>query len=102
MTETKITWRPIRDGLIVKRDPPHKKTASGVDLPETSVPLPSVGTVLKVGPGRVDDKGNRHAMEIQPGQRVIFARNVGVPLEQGDDSVIVITERDIMGVDESN
>ena len=94
-------WRPIRDGLIVKRDKPRRKTEGGVDLPESSVPLPSVGVVLQAGPGRVDEKGIRHAMDIKPGQRVVFARNVGVQLDPDDETVIVISERDVMAIDHS-
>lgn len=98
---SEINWRPTGDRLIVKRVEAKKKTASGVELPESAVPLPSVATVLHVGPGRLDEKGVRHAMEIRIADRVVFAKNAGVEFDEDDKSLLVISERDVMAIDRS-
>ena len=54
--------RPLADRVIVKRLENETKTASGIVIPDNAAEKPDHGEVLAVGPGRLDDDGDRIAM----------------------------------------
>jgi len=49
-------------------------TKSGIVIPDTAKEKPQEGTVIAVGKGKVSDKGDRVALEVKEGDRVLFAK----------------------------
>lgn len=49
-------------------------------LPESSIKIPTRGTVVEVGPGYVQPDGSRLPLDIEPGMRVEFRLDPGVPV----------------------
>jgi chaperonin GroES len=72
MAKTKSAIRPLHDKILVKRDEPETRTASGIFLPESSVEKLNEAKVLAVGPGALDKKGNRLPMGVTVGDRVLI------------------------------
>lgn len=60
------------DRVLVQRIKAETKTASGILLPESSVKELNEAKVLAVGPGLLDKKGNRIAMGVAPGDKVLI------------------------------
>ena len=58
-TATKVSIKPLEDRVVVQANEAETTTASGLVIPDTAKEKPQEGTVLAVGPGRVDDKGAR-------------------------------------------
>ncbi|KLJ06670.1 chaperonin GroES [Blastomyces silverae] len=63
---------PLLDRVLVQRVKAEAKTASGIFLPESSVKELNQGKVLAVGPGALDKKGNRIAMGVTVGDKVLI------------------------------
>lgn len=67
---------PLQDRIVVKPDTEaHTKTASGIIIPDTvSKEKPEQGTVVAVGPGKLNEKGERTAVAVKPGDKVLFSK----------------------------
>ena len=71
--------------MLVQRLKPEAKTASGIFLPETAVKELNEAKVLAVGPGALDKSGNRVAVSIQPGDKVLIPQFGGIPIKVGEE-----------------
>ena len=73
-------------------------TASGLVLPDTAKEKPQEGKVLAVGPGRVDDNGNRVPVDVAVGDVVIYSKYGGTEVKYGADEFIILSSRDILAI----
>ena len=87
---------PLGDRVVIKPIPRDEVTKSGLVLPDTAKEKPQEGEVVAVGPGRLSDDGNRIAMEVKKGERVIYARYAGTELRIDDEEYIILRESDIL------
>jgi len=93
-----INVRPLADRVLIKPAPREEVTKSGIVLPDTVKEKPQDGTVVAVGPGRVDDKGVRVPLELKKGDRVIYAKYAGTEIKIDNDEYIILRESDILAV----
>ncbi|HLR58725.1 MAG TPA: co-chaperone GroES, partial [Beutenbergiaceae bacterium] len=54
-----VSIKPLEDRVVIKTLEAEQTTASGLVIPDTAKEKPQEGEVVAVGPGRVDDNGNR-------------------------------------------
>lgn len=94
-TATKI--RPLGDRIVVKVVK-EEKTAGGLLLPDTAQEKPQTGEVLAVGPGKVLDNGSRQAVDVNVGDKILFAKYSGTEVKLDGDTYLLIAEKDILGV----
>lgn len=90
--------RPLGDKVVVKPAKVEEKTESGIILPGSAQEKPHQGTVVAVGPGPRDEKGNHIALDVKEGDRVIYGKFGGVDLKYEDEEYIVLSEKDILVV----
>jgi len=91
--------RPLSDKDIVKALPKEEMTKAGIILPETvDKERPEQGEVIAVGPGKLLDNGNRAAMSIKVGDKVVFKKYSPDEVKLGDVEYLVIAESDVMAV----
>ena len=69
--------RPLHDRVVVRRIEEDAMSAGGIVLPDTASEKPSQGEVLAVGPGKVDDNGDRRALDVAVGDKIIFGQYAG-------------------------
>ena len=93
--------RPLADRVIVKRLENETKTASGIVLPDNAAEKPDQGEVLAVGPGRLDDDGDRMPMSVKVGDRVLFGKYSGQTVKVDGDELLVMKEDDLFAVVEA-
>lgn len=94
-----MTLLPLNDRLIIDAGKKEEKTASGLILPETaSQERPEQGTVIAVGPGRLDDKGNRVPMTVKVGNKIVFKKYSPDEVKVDDKEYLVISESDVLAV----
>ena len=98
MAAVGVKLRPMGDRLVVKPLARETVTRSGIVLPDTAKEKPQEGEVLAVGPGKVLDNGRRSAMEVQTGNRVLFAKYSGTEVKIDGEEYLILRESDIMGV----
>ncbi len=91
--------RPIGERVVIRPEQKEATTVSGIVLPDSAQEKPIQGEVVAVGPGRVNDKGERIPLDVKVGDSVIFAKFVGTTVKQdGVDYLIVNGDRDILCV----
>jgi chaperonin GroES len=94
-----IKLKPLGDRLVVEAIEQDETTASGILIPETAKEKPQKGTVLAAGPGRLDDKGKRVAMEVKVGDRVLYTRYGGTEIKLEDNKkVLILRESDVLAL----
>ena len=94
--------RPLHDRVIVKRLDEEKKTASGIVIPDTAAEKPDQGEIIAVGKGKKDDSGKLIALDVKPGDKVLFGKYSGQTVKVKGDELLVMREEDIMGVIEGH
>ena len=90
--------RPLHNRLIVKRLDEDQKTAGGIIIPDTAKEKPQQGTVLAVGPGKRDDKGNVVRMTVQKGDRVLFSKYSGNEIKLDGEETLIVSEDDVLAI----
>lgn len=91
-----ISITPLEDRIVVRPAEAEQTTASGLVLVDSAKEKPQQGEVLAVGPGRVDDSGNRVAMEVAVGDKVIYSRYGGTEVTLGDEDYLILSARDVL------
>ncbi len=98
MAKTTTPLTPIGDHLIVK-PLSESKTASGIVIPDTAKSDKSDrGTVLAVGPGKLQDDGKRAPMEVKVGENVLFSKYAADEVELDDETYLVISMSDVKAI----
>ncbi|MDQ4039026.1 MAG: co-chaperone GroES [Actinomycetota bacterium] len=97
-TATKVNIKPLEDRVVVQANEAETTTASGLVIPDTAKEKPQEGTVIAVGPGRIDDKGNRVPMDVSPGDTVIYSKYGGTEVKYGGEEYLVLSARDLLAV----
>jgi len=95
-TETKTQLIPLADRIVVTALKQDEVTASGLVIPDTAKEKPQQGEVLAVGPGKMDDTGNRIIIELEPGDRILYAKYSGTEIKLDGIDYIVLNEKDIL------
>ena len=94
-------FRPLHDRVVVKRIQEDAKTAGGIIIPDTAQEKPQEGEVIAVGPGALNDKGVRTALDVKAGDRVLFGKWSGTEVKVDGQDLLIMKESDIMGVIEA-
>ena len=82
-----VSIKPLEDRILVRTLEAEQTTASGLVIPDTAKEKPQEGEVLAVGPGRVDDSGNRVPLDIAVGDKVIYSKYGGTEVKySGEES----------------
>ena len=93
-----VTIKPLEDRIVVKTLEAEQTTASGLVIPDTAKEKPQEGEVLAVGPGRVDDNGNRVPVDVAVGDTVIYSKYGGTEVKYAGEEYLILSARDILAV----
>lgn len=89
--------KPLSDRVLVKADAAEEVTSSGLYIPDTAKEKPQQGTVIAVGPGRVEN-GNKIEMTVKEGDKVLYGKYAGTEVTVGDEEYLIMRESDIVGI----
>lgn len=90
--------RPLHDRVVIKRLEAEEKTASGIVLPGNAAEKPDMGEVIAVGNGKILENGERRALELKVGNKVIFGKYSGQTVKVDGEELLVMREEDVMGI----
>jgi len=97
-TATKVSIKPLEDRVVVQANEAETTTASGLVIPDTAKEKPQEGTVIAVGPGRIDDNGNRVPLDVNVGDVVIYSKYGGTEVKYAGEEYLVLSARDLLAV----
>jgi chaperonin GroES len=87
---------PLGDKVVIKPIPQEEVSKGGIVLPDTAKEKPQEGKIIAVGPGRLTEDGNRIAMEVKKGDKVIYSKYAGTEFKLDDEEVVIMREGDIL------
>ena len=92
------SFRPLHDRVVVKRVKEEEKTKGGIIIPDTAQEKPQEGEIVAVGPGNRDEDGERIALDVKAGDRILFGKWSGTEVKIDGEDLLIMKESDIMGV----
>ena len=93
-----ISIKPLEDRIVVQTAEAEQTTASGLVIPDTAKEKPQEGKVVAVGPGRVDDSGNRVPVDVAEGDVVIYSKYGGTEVSSAGEDYLILSARDVLAV----
>ncbi len=93
-----ISIKPLEDRIVIRQVEAEQTTASGLVIPDTVKEKPQEGEVIAVGPGRVDDNGNRVPVDVKVGDTVIYSRYGGTEVKYEGQEYQILSSRDVLAV----
>ena len=93
-----VAIKPLEDRIVIKQVEAEQTTASGLVIPDSAKEKPQEGEVLAVGPGRVDDNGNRVPLDVAVGDKVIYSKYGGTEVKYAGEEYLILSARDILAI----
>jgi chaperonin GroES len=93
-----MAFRPLHDRVLVRRLGSEEKTKGGVIIPDTAQEKPQQGEVVAVGPGLRNEAGAVAALDVKPGDVVLFGKWSGTEVKIDGEDLIIMKESDIFGI----
>ena len=90
--------KPLNDRVLVKRMEEVQVTKGGILIPDTAKEKPIEGKVIAVGPGKMSDQGQRMALQLKEGDRVLFGKYAGTEIKMEGEEYLMMREEDILAV----
>jgi len=93
-----ISIKPLGSRLVVEPIEEEEVTAGGIVLPETAKEKPQKGTVLAIGPGDRNEKGERIPMDVKVGDKVLYAKYSGTEIKYDGKKLLILRESDVLAI----
>ena len=90
--------KPLEDKVLVQIVEAETTTASGLVIPDSAKEKPQEATVIAVGPGRANDKGELTPVGVNEGDTVIFSKYGGTELKYNCEEYLLLSARDLLAV----
>lgn len=92
--------KPLGDRVVVRPKPADEKTESGLYIPDSAKEKPQKGTVVAIGPGRVEN-GNQIDLTVTEGDEVLYGKYAGTEVTIDGEDMLIMRENDIFGIVEN-
>ncbi|WP_300583003.1 co-chaperone GroES [Marivita sp.] len=93
-----MSFTPLHDRVLVRRIEGDAKTSGGLIIPDTAKEKPQEGEIVAVGAGARDEDGERIAMDVKAGDRILFGKWSGTEIKLDGEDLMIMKESDILGV----
>lgn len=91
--------KPLGERVVIKVLASEEKTKSGIVLPDTAKEKPQEGEVVAVGSGKLLENGQKAALDVKVGDRVIYSKYSGTEIKiDGQEYLILNGDRDILAI----
>ena len=91
-------FTPLHDRVVVRRVESDEKTAGGLIIPDSAKEKPAEGEIVSVGAGARDDDGERIAMDVKAGDKILFGKWSGTEITIDGEELLIMKESDILGI----
>ncbi len=92
------TLAPLGDRVLVERLEAEEWTSGGIVLPDSAKEKPIQGKVVAIGEGRRTDTGKQVALEVKPGDRILFGKFAGTEVKVDGEEYLIMKEDDILAI----
>jgi chaperonin GroES len=89
---------PLHDRVIVKPSQPEEVTKGGIIIPDTAKEKPQQGVVIAVGEGKQTEEGKVIALQVKPGDNVLYGKYSGTEIAVDGEDHLMMRESDIFAI----
>jgi chaperonin GroES len=90
--------KPLADRVVIEPLEAEEKTSGGLYVPDTAKEKPLMGKVMAAGPGKVSDKGEKIALQVKAGDKVLYGKYAGTEITFEGKEYIIMHESDILAI----
>ena len=90
--------RPLHDRIIVQRLDEGEQNIGGIIIPDSAKEKPQQGKILAVGDGKVTEEGKRIAMDVRPGNVILFGKYSGQDIKIDGEDYLIVKEDEVLAV----
>ena len=90
--------KPLADRILVRRVEEAEVKKGGIIIPDSAKEKPQEGEVVAVGPGAVGEDGQRVALELKKGDRILMGKYSGTEVKIDGEEYIIMREDDALAV----
>lgn len=87
--------KPLNDNVVLKKEKVVNETASGIILSNKEKET-EYATVVAVGSGSKDEKGNLIPMDVKVGDKVIYRSYSTTNVKIDDEEYLIVANKDIL------
>ena len=91
-----VNITPLHDRVLVRRLEEKESVKGGIIIPDSAKEKPQEGEVIAVGAGKINDKGDRIALDVKPGDKVLFGKYSGNDIKIDDEEYMILKEDEIL------
>jgi len=90
--------RPLHDRILVKRLDEGEQKRGNIIIPDTAKEKPQQGEVKAVGNGKLLDTGERTAVAVKAGDRILFGKYSGSDIKLDGNEYMILREDEVLAV----
>ena len=90
--------QPLADRVLVEPLKEEEVKKGGIIIPDTAKEKPTTGTVIAIGTGKLDEKGNKIPFNVKPGDKILMPKYGGTEVKIDEKDYQILREEDILGI----
>lgn len=92
--------KPLGNRVLLELVEEETTTLGGLVIPDSAKEKPQLANVIAVGEGKLLDSGERLALEVSVGDKVVFEKYAGTEIKYDGTSYLVLKDTDIIAIAE--
>ena len=90
--------KPLADRVLIEPAVAETQTKSGIYIPDNAKEKPMQGTIIAMGSGKRNEKGDIIAPEVKVGDVVLYGKYPGTEVTVDGKNYLIVRESDIFAV----
>jgi chaperonin GroES len=90
--------RPLHDRVMVRKLDEGEQVRGGIIIPDTAKEKPQQAEVIAVGNGKLLETGERAALDVKAGDRILFGKYSGSETKIEGEEYLILKEDEILAV----
>ena len=90
--------RPLHDRVLIQRVEEGESRAGSIIIPDSAKEKPQQGKVKAVGNGKLLDNGERVALDVKAGDRILFGKYSGSDIKLDGEEYMILKEDEILAI----
>jgi chaperonin GroES len=88
----------LHDRVLVERIEEAEQVRGGIIIPDSAKEKPQEGKVIAVGKGKRLEDGSIVALDVKPGDRILFGKYSGSEIRLEENEYLILREDEILAV----
>ena len=93
-----LKLKPLGARILVEPVAEQEVKRGGIIIPDSAKEKPTEAIVRAVGPGEIDEKGNRVPLDVKEGDRVLISKYGGTEIKLENKEYKVLSKDDVLAV----